>query len=141
MLALAESLHNAKLQKNHLDLELEILEQAAELELKEEDDEQEEEEEESEEKQPEETQPEERTGNNQTALRPFEPQVSCEVLKVDAVTEASLLHVELQPGGGEPRQPKPLIEELGERLEAGLTIQEDVPRERRSISGSNTEGD
>lgn len=85
VLALAESLHNAKLQKNHLDLELEILEQAAELELKEKDDEQEEEEEESEEKQPEETQPEERTGNNQTALRPFEPQVSCEVLKVDAV--------------------------------------------------------
>ncbi|KTG06485.1 hypothetical protein cypCar_00003652, partial [Cyprinus carpio] len=141
VLVLAESLHNAKLQKNHLALELEILEQAAELELKEEDDEQEEEEEESEEKQPEETQPEERTGNNQTALRPFEPQVSCEVLKVDAVTEASLLHVELQPGGGEPQQPRPLIEELGERLEAGLTIQEDVPRERRSISGSNTEGD
>uniref|UniRef100_A0A8C1XJ38 Protein SHQ1 homolog n=1 Tax=Cyprinus carpio TaxID=7962 RepID=A0A8C1XJ38_CYPCA len=101
VLALAESLHNAKLQKNHLALELEILEQAAELELKEEDDEQEEEEEESEEKQ---------------------------------CCEASLLHVELQPAGGEPRQPRPLIEELGERLEAGLTIQEDVPRERRSIT-------
>ncbi|XP_016126599.1 protein SHQ1 homolog [Sinocyclocheilus grahami] len=154
VLALAESLHNAKLQKNHLDLELEILEQAAELAMKEEEEEEEEEEEgdsssgsdsedeeESEEKQPEETQPEERTENNQTGLRPFEPQVSCEVLKVDAVTEASLLRVELQPGGGEPRQPRRLIEELGERLEAGLTIQEDVPRERHSISGSNTEGE
>ncbi len=98
-----------------------------------------EDEEESEEEQPEETQPEERTENNQTGFKPLE--VSCEVLKVDAVTEDSLLCVELQPGGGEPRQPRRLIEELGERLEAGLTIQEDVPRERRSISGSNTEGE
>ncbi|KAG1954669.1 protein SHQ1 [Pimephales promelas] len=32
-----------------------------------------------------------------------------------------------------------MIEELGESLEAGLTIEEDVPRGRRSISGSNTE--
>lgn len=152
MLALAESLHNAKLQKNHLDLELEILEQAAELVVKEEAEEEEEEEdsssgsdsedeEESEEEQPEETQPVEKTENNQTGLRPLDPQVSCEVLKVDAVTEASLLCVELQPGGGEPREPRRLIEELGERLEAGLTIQEDVPQERRSISSSNTEGE
>ncbi|XP_058635358.1 protein SHQ1 homolog isoform X2 [Onychostoma macrolepis] len=149
VLALAESLHNAKLQKNHLELELEILEQAAELVVKEEEAEEEEEEEEdsssgsdtedeeeSEEEQPEETQPE----NNQMGLRPFEPQVSCEDLKVDAVTEASL-RVELQPGSGEPRLARRLIEELGERLEAGLTIQEDVPRERRSISSSNTEGE
>lgn len=128
MLALAESLHNAKLQKNHLDLELELLEQAAELVVKEEVEEEEEEEEEedsssgsdsedeeeSEKEQPEETQPEKRTENNQTGL---------------------------QPGGGEPREPRRLIEELGERLEAGLMIQEDVPRERRSISGSNTEGE
>ncbi|XP_073708676.1 protein SHQ1 homolog [Garra rufa] len=155
VLALAESLHNAKLQKNHLDLELEILEQAAELAVKEEadeeDDDDEEEEEdsssdsdsedeeesESEEEQPEETQPE----DNQMEPRPLEPQVSCEVLKEDAVKEASLLCVELQRGCGEPREPRRLIEELGERLEAGLMIQEDVPRERRSISGSNTEGE
>ncbi|XP_059415901.1 protein SHQ1 homolog [Carassius carassius] len=135
VLDLAESLHNAKLQKNHLDLELEILEQAAELAMKEEADEEEEEEEdsssgsdsedeeESEEEQPEETQPEEKMENNQTGLRTLETVV------------------ELQRGGGESRGPRQLIEELGERLEAGLTIREDVPREKRSISSSNTEGE
>ncbi|XP_043098092.1 protein SHQ1 homolog [Puntigrus tetrazona] len=141
VLALAESLHNATLQKNSLDLELEILEQAAELALKEEEEVEEEEEEDSSsgsDSEDEEEQPQERTENNQTGLGPLEPQVSSELLEVDAVSEASLLRVELQPGGGEPRR---LIEELGERLEAGLTIQEDVPRERRSISGSNAEGE
>ncbi|XP_052456026.1 protein SHQ1 homolog [Carassius gibelio] len=138
VLDLAESLHNAKLQKNHLDLELEILEQAAELAMKEEADEEEEEEEEeedsssgsdseeeeeSEEEQPEKTHPEEKMENNQTGLRTLETVV------------------ELQRGGGESREPRQLIEELGERLEAGLTIREDVPRERRSISSSNTEGE
>lgn len=139
MLALAEPLRNAKLQKNHLELELEILEQAAELALKDEEDEEDsssgsdsEEEEESEEEQP-----EERTENNQTG--PLEPQVICEVLKEEAMTEASPLRVELQPGGGEPRESRRMIEELGERLEEGLTIEEDVPRGRRSIS--NTEGE
>ncbi|KAL1272504.1 hypothetical protein QQF64_028366 [Cirrhinus molitorella] len=150
VLALAESLHNAKLQKTHLDLELEIVEQAAELAVKEEADEEEdsssdsdsedEEESESEEEQPEDTQPKEKTENNQMEPGPLETQVSCEVLKVDAKTEASLL-CELQHACGEPREPRWLIEELGERLEAGLMIQEDVPRERRSISGSNTEGE
>ncbi|KAL0191502.1 hypothetical protein M9458_014200 [Cirrhinus mrigala] len=146
MFELAESLHKAKLQKNNLDLELEILEQAAELAVKEEADEEEDDDEEEdsssdgdsedeEESESEEEQPEERTANNQTEPRPLEPQVSCEVLKEDALTDASLLRVELQ------REPRQLIEELGERLEAGLTIQEDVPRERRSISGSNTEGE
>lgn len=146
MLALAEPLRNAKLQKNHLELELEILEQAAELALKEEENREDsssgsdsEEEEESEEEQPEETQPEERTENNQTG--PLEPQVICEVLKEQAMIEASPLHVELQRGGGEPRESRRMIEELGERLEEGLTIEEDVPRGRRSISGSNTEGE
>lgn len=144
MLALAEPLRNAKLQKKHLELELEILEQAAELALKEEEDEEDsssgsdsEEEEESEEEQPKETQPEERTENNQTG--PLEPQVICEVLKEEAMTEASPLRIELQPGGGEPRESRRMIEELGERLEEGLTIEEDVPRGRRSIS--NTEGE
>lgn len=139
MLALAEPLRNAKLQKNHLELELEILEQAAELALKDEEDEEDsssgsdsEEEEESEEEQP-----EERTENNQTGR--LEPQVICEVLKEEAMTEASPLRVELQPGGGEPRESRRMIEELGERLEEGLTIEEDVPRGRRSIS--NTEGE
>ncbi|KAK9973610.1 hypothetical protein ABG768_024329 [Culter alburnus] len=139
VLALAEPLRNAKLQKNHLELELEILEQAAELALKDEEDEEDsssgsdsEEEEESEEEQP-----EERTENNQTG--PLEPQVICEVLKEEAMTEASPLRVELQPGGGEPRESRRMIEELGERLEEGLTIEEDVPRGRRSIS--NTEGE
>ncbi|XP_026068988.1 protein SHQ1 homolog [Carassius auratus] len=137
VLDLAESLHNAKLQKNHLDLELEILEQAAELAMKEEADEEEEEEEEedsssgsdsedeeeSEEEQPEITHPEEKMENNQTGLRTLETVV------------------ELQREGGESREPRQLIEELGERLEAGLTIREDVPRERPSISSSNTEGE
>uniref|UniRef100_A0A8C2G7V6 Protein SHQ1 homolog n=1 Tax=Cyprinus carpio TaxID=7962 RepID=A0A8C2G7V6_CYPCA len=139
VLELAESLHNAKLQKNHLDLELEILEQAAELALKEEaDDEEEEEEEEeedsssgsdsedeeeSEEEQPEETQPEEKMENNQTGLGTLETLA------------------ERQRGGEESREPRRLIEELGERLEAGLTIQEDVPQERHSISSSNTKGE
>uniref|UniRef100_A0A671SIJ8 Protein SHQ1 homolog n=1 Tax=Sinocyclocheilus anshuiensis TaxID=1608454 RepID=A0A671SIJ8_9TELE len=120
VLELAESLHNAKLQKNHLDLELEILEQAAEL-AEEEDDSSSgsdsEDEEESEEEQP-----EEKMENNQTGLKTLETLVSCEVLKEDAMTEFSL-----QRCGGE--------------LEAGLTIQEDVPQERRSISSSNTEGE
>lgn len=139
MLALAEPLRNAKLQKNHLELELEILEQAAELVVKEEEDEEESssgsdsdsEEEESEEEQSEETQPEERTENDQTEFRPLEPQVICEVLKEEALTEASPLRVESRR----------MIEELGERLEEGLTIEEDVPLGRRSISGRNTEGE
>ncbi|KAK7155662.1 hypothetical protein R3I93_010342 [Phoxinus phoxinus] len=137
VLALAEPLRNAKLQKKHLELELELLEQAAELVLKEEEDEEDSssgsdsEEEESEEEQPEETQPEERTENDQTEIRPLEPQVICEVLKEEALTEASPLRVESRR----------MIEELGERLEEGLTIEEDVPRGRRSISASNTEGE
>lgn len=137
MLALAEPLRNAKLQKNHLELELELLELAAELVVKEEEEEEEDSssdsdsEEESEEEQPEETQPEERTENDQTEFRPLEPQVICEVLKEEALTEASPLRVESRR----------MIEELGERLEEGLTIEEDVPRGRRSISGSNTEGE
>ncbi|RXN03855.1 SHQ1-like protein [Labeo rohita] len=146
VLELAESLHKAKLQKNNLDLELDILEQAAELAVKEEADEEDDSDdeedsssdgdsEEEEESESEEEQPEEKTANNQTEPRPLEPQISCGILKEDALTDASLLRVELQ------REPRQLIEELGERLEAGLTIQEDVPRERRSISGSNTEGE
>uniref|UniRef100_A0A672NVG9 Protein SHQ1 homolog n=1 Tax=Sinocyclocheilus grahami TaxID=75366 RepID=A0A672NVG9_SINGR len=129
VLELAESLHNAKLQKNHLDLELEILEQAAELAAKEEADEEEVEEEDDsssdsdseDEEESEEEQPEEKMENNQTV----ETLVSYEVLKEDAMTESSL-----QRCGGEPREPRQLIEELGERLEAGLTIQEGGPQGR-----------
>lgn len=136
VLALAEPLRNAILQKNHLELELELLELAAELAMKEDEEEDSSSgsgsgEEESEEEQSEETQPEERTENDQTEFRPLEPQVICEVLKEEALTEASPLRVES----------KRMIEELGERLEEGLTIEEDVPRGRRSISGSNTEGE
>lgn len=146
VLSLAEPLRNAKLQKSHLELELEILEQAAELAMKDEENEDEEdtssgsdseEEEDSEEEQPKETQPEERAENKQTGFRPLEPQV----LKEETMTEASPLYDELQCGGGEPCESRRMIEELGERLEEGLTIEEDVPRGRRSISGSNTEGE
>ncbi|XP_051986969.1 protein SHQ1 homolog isoform X2 [Xyrauchen texanus] len=150
VVALAEPLRNSKLRKSHLELELGILEQAAELVVKEEEDDSnsdndsEEESEDSEEEQTDistVSEHGERTENNQTRVRPLELQVSCEVLKKDAVTAASPLPVEHQHECGEQHEPKRLIEELGVRLEEGLRIKEDVPQARHAVSGSNTEGE
>lgn len=125
VLALAEPLNNAKLQKNHLDLELEIIEQAAELAVKEEeekdtesdtDDSSSSSSDSDDEDDSDEDRPEKVEENKQTAFKAH----------AGALTEASC--VELQRGGGR------LIEELGKRLEEELTIEEDVPQERRSIS-------
>ncbi|XP_067316319.1 protein SHQ1 homolog [Pseudorasbora parva] len=141
VLALAESLRNVKLQKNDLELELEVLEQAAELAIKEEEDEGEEDSssgsDSEEEEESEEEQPEERTENNQTGFSTLKPQI----LNEKAMIEAFPLRAELQCGGGEPLESRRMIEELGERLEEGLRIEKDVPRGRSSISGSNTEGE
>lgn len=151
MIALAEPLRKAKLQKSHLDLELELLEHAAELVVKEEEGEDDSDDEsssddcsESEDSEEEQadasavTQREENTEKS-TEVRPLEPGVSREVLKEDAVTDGK--DVQLRSGDGEPREPGRMMEELGERLGEGLRIEEDVPRATQSVSRRNAEGE
>lgn len=153
MIALAEPLRKAKLHKNHLDLELELLEHAAELVVKEEEEREDDSddtsssEDDSEEDSKEEqadacavTQHEEHT-EKLTEVRPLEPGVSCEVLKEDAGTDGRDSPLLVQLRSGEPREPGRMIKELGERLEEGLRIEEDVPRATQSISCRNTEGE
>lgn len=156
VITLAEPLRKAKLHKSHLDLELEILEHAAELVVKEEEegedddddtssseDDSEEESEDTEEEQADAcavTQHEEHT-EKLTEVRPLEPGVGCEVLKENAGTEGRDSPLLVQLRSGEPHEPGRMIEELGERLGEGLRIEEDVPQPTQSISCRNTEGE
>lgn len=153
MIALAEPLREAKLQKSHLDLELELLEHAAELVVKEEeegeddsdddsssDDDSEGEDTEEEQADPSAvTQHEENT--ERLEVRPLEPGVSFEVLKEDAVTDGRDSPPLMQLQSGVPCEPGRMILELGERLGEELRIEEDVPQATQSISRRNTEGE
>ncbi|TRY82163.1 hypothetical protein DNTS_009470 [Danionella cerebrum] len=118
--ALAETLHSAKLDKNHLDLELEILEQAAELAIKEEVDGEDE--------------------DHSTDL------VKEEVESEDDEDDSSCggtsddEQPEEQATSGNQAVSRRLIEESRERLEEELSIQEDEPHSS-CCSSESTEGE
>lgn len=141
VIALAEPLCNAKLQKSHLDLELEILEQAAELVVKEEEEKEDEEDSSSDDSSEEESEDEQVDDSAVTQHKEStdtgEPRGNGMVPKGDAMTE----DLQLLCGDGEPREPRRMIEELGERFEEGLRIEEDVPRETDRISIRNADGE
>lgn len=141
MIALAEPLCNAKLQKSHLDLELEILEQAAELVVTEEEEKEDEEDSSSDDSSEEESEDEQVDDSAVTQHKEStdtgEPRGNGTVPKGDAIT----VDVQLQHRDGEPREPRRMIEELGERLGEGLRIKEDVPRETDRVSSRNTDGE
>ncbi|KAL7891811.1 hypothetical protein AOLI_G00012870 [Acnodon oligacanthus] len=146
VVALADPLRKAKLHKDHLDLELAILEEAAELVIKEEEEQKEEETSSSRSEGEEEdsssscSEGEEEDSNvpqfsdtQENGGEPkgvgFQPEPSPGALKTDAPTTTSPL----------PQEAKRLIQELSETMEEGLRIEEDVPQTSRSSSSRDTE--
>ncbi|XP_072539317.1 protein SHQ1 homolog [Salminus brasiliensis] len=154
VLALADPLRKAKLHKDHLDLELAILEQAAELVIEEEEEQKKEQKEEedsssssSSEGEEEDSSSSEEEGEDdddgggvllqcrdtqEQGGEPkgvgFQPQPSPGAQKTDAPATASPL----------PQEPRRLIQELSERMEEGLRIEEDVPQTSRASSSRGT---
>ncbi|XP_017574074.1 protein SHQ1 homolog [Pygocentrus nattereri] len=158
VVALADPLRKAKLHKDHLDLELAILEEAAELVIKEEEEQKEEEtsssSSEGEEKdssssssegEEEDSSSSSSEGEEEDSSVPqlsdtqenggepkgvgFQPEPSPGALKTGAPTTTS----------PRPQESKRLIQELSERVEEGLRIEEDVPQTSRSSSSRDTE--
>ncbi|XP_036427437.1 protein SHQ1 homolog [Colossoma macropomum] len=150
VVALADPLRKAKLHKDHLDLELAILEEAAELVIKEEEQEEEEtsssssegEEEDSSSSSSSSSEGEEEDSSvpqfrdtQESGGEPegvgFQPEPSPGALKTDVPATTSPL----------PQDSKRLIQELSERMEEGLRIEEDVPQTSHSSSSRKTESE
>ncbi|KAL6458503.1 hypothetical protein MHYP_G00337330 [Metynnis hypsauchen] len=162
VVALADPLRKAKLHKDHLDLELAILEEAAELVIKEEEEQKEEETSSSS------TEGEEEDSSSSSSEGEEEDSSSSSSSSSSEGEEEDSnvpQFRDTQENGGEPKgvgfQPEPspgalktdaptttsplpqeskrLILELSEKMEEGLRIEEDVPQTSRSSSSRDTE--